>query len=371
MTNKSSKNIVLCLDGTNNQFKEDNSNIVKLARILKKDANKQIVYYDPGVGTLADPAHRTMIFKTLSKVKGLVLGRGMKDDIREAYSFIMNNYEEGDRVFVFGFSRGAYTARSVAGLIQSCGLLEKGNTNLLPYALEMFQSKNINFEVLAKFKHTFGRKCEIELLGLWDTVRSLGWSIFPKYHPYTLNNKSVKAVRHALSIDEKRVFFKPLLWGDKYIGNQDIKEVWFAGVHSDIGGGYPESESGLAKISLKWMVEEINREPFNVLIELDKYKYYVLGEGDNNDYIGPKTGASQHNSLTWGWKLTQYLPIGVWDQDTKSTKIKIVGENRFIKEGSTLHQSVIERLKNHNYNPVNVDLKNIHIYSIESTQSPS
>jgi len=352
------KNIILCLDGTGNQFKEDNSNIVKLVRILEKDTKEQIVYYDPGVGTLADPAYRTFFSKGLSKIKGLALGRGIKEDIKQAYFFIMNNYEDGDRIYIFGFSRGAYTARSVAGMIQACGLLQKHNINLIPYAIEMFQSKNIDFKVLSKFKSTFGRKCEIELLGLWDTVASVGWSFNPTFYPYTINNKSVKAVRHALSIDEKRVLFKPLLWGSDYKDKQDkqdIKEVWFAGVHSDVGGGYPENESGLAKISLEWMVNEISKTPFNLKFDEDKKQRYVFGKGSSGKYVAPDVGAVQHNSLKGFWKITQYLPIKIWDKETKTRKFKFLDEERFIEDGSTIHQSVLQRRDNHSYTPSNIN----------------
>lgn len=359
-----SKNIVLCLDGTGNKFKEDNSNIVKIARVLTKDPQNQMIYYDPGVGTLANPRYRTNIFSALSKIKGLALGRGIKQDIKEAYAFLMNNYEDGDRIFIFGFSRGAYTARSIAGLIEGCGLLEKGNTNLLPYALNMYTSKKIDFKVLAKFKHTFGRKCDIELLGLFDTVRSLGSSFNPLFYPFTENNRSVKAVRHALAIDEKRVFFKPLLWGNKYQKKQNIKEVWFSGVHSDIGGGYPEKESGLAKIALKWMIDEATSKPFNLIKDNGKYNYYVLGE-NNTDYIAPDNSAVMHNSLKGFWKASQFLPIAKWNDVTDTVNLHFAKPDRKVDKESVLYASVFERLENHSYAPSNLDLGNIDIYRIE------
>lgn len=360
-----SKNIVLCLDGTGNQFKEDNSNVVNLSRVLIKNPKTQIVYYNPGVGTLADPAYKTPILKKLSKIAGLAFGYGIIKDIEEAYIFLMNNYEEGDRIYIFGFSRGAYTARSLAGLIHCCGLLEKGNNSLLPYAINLFNSRKIDFKVLAKFKHTFGRICEIELLGLWDSVSSIGWVYSPTFFPFTINNRSVKAVRHALSIDEKRILFSPLHWGDKYRSQQNIKEVWFSGVHSDVGGGYPESESGLAKIALQWMIEEVSGSDFSVLIDENKYNRYVLGKGNSKEYINPSIEADSHNSLKGLWKVIQFIPLSVWNKNTRSTHLEIVSTERLIKKGSTIHSSVLDRYESHGYNARNINFDDIDQYVIE------
>ena len=165
---RAGKNIVICLDGTGNQFREEKSNVVKLFRVLRRDPNMQIAYYDPGVGTLADSDYKMPIVKKLNKMLGLAFGRGLTRNIEEAYSYL--HYEPDDAIFVFGFSRGAYTARALAGFIYSCGLLEKGCQNLIPYAMKLYKTKKVDFEILQKFKTTYGRSCNIDLLGLWDTV---------------------------------------------------------------------------------------------------------------------------------------------------------------------------------------------------------
>ncbi len=232
--------------------------------MLVKIPNEQVIYYDPGVGTLSDPNFTTPIFKKISIYAGLAFGRGILNNVKKAYLFLMENYEEGDRIFIFGYSRGAYTARVLAGLIHGCGLLDKSHKNLLPHALNIYKKTVLDFEILNKFKKTFSRKCEIDLLGLWDTVSSIGWFYNPRFFPYTTNNQSVKAVRHALSIDERRIFFRPLAWGDAFLKKQDVKEVWFPGMHSDIGGGYLEKESGLSKLSLEWMIQEIRCDKFKI-----------------------------------------------------------------------------------------------------------
>ncbi|HED17756.1 MAG TPA: DUF2235 domain-containing protein [Gammaproteobacteria bacterium] len=119
------------------------------------------------------------------------------------------------------------------------------------------------------FKRTFSRECPVHFLGLWDTVKSIGWIYDPVNLPYTMNNPSVGVVRHAISIDERRALFRSNLWGAG-TDEQDVLQVWFAGVHSDVGGGYPENESGLAKIAMQWMVEEAQK--FGLLVDLEKYK---------------------------------------------------------------------------------------------------
>ena len=179
-----SKNIVICLDGTGNQFKEDNSNVVKLFRTVIRNRD-QVAYYDAGVGTLADPQFKSPVAKRISKWLGLGLGVGLLKNVEQAYSYLMEHYETDDRIFIFGFSRGAYTARVLAGFIHACGLLESGNQNLIPYAIKLFRSRKRphwifgrgtpQFEVLMKFKSTFGRSVDIHFLGLWDSVSTFGW----------------------------------------------------------------------------------------------------------------------------------------------------------------------------------------------------
>ncbi len=347
-----SKNIVICLDGTGNQFKEDNSNVVKLFRVLVRDSS-QIAYYDPGVGTLGDPDYKTPVAKRINKLLGLAFGRGLTRNVEQAYSYLMENYRFGDRLFVFGFSRGAYTARVLAGFISSCGLLEPGCQNLIPYAMKLYKAKDPDFKILSRFKSTFGRKINIDFLGLWDSVNTTGWVYNPMLLPYTTNNKSVLTLRHALAIDERRSFFKDMRWGRKYADRQDIKEVWFPGVHSDVGGGYSEQESGLAKVSLRWMIGEAmnpcgepmgGTEPFGIKIDQDKFDRYVLGTG-SKDYVAPDSLAQRHESLKGAWKLVQWIPRSMWVVDEGREAIRWPLPHRGIEPGACLHRSVLERMR--------------------------
>src|SRR5947207_12784094 len=135
-----SKNIVIFCDGTNNEFGICNTNVVRLVQLATQDDSTQLVYYDPGVGTLPDPGAWTRIAKKISKWKALAFGTDIEGKVTTAYSHLMDVYEPGDKVFVFGFSRGAYTARVLAGMLHALGLLPKGNAHLLSYAMEVFRS---------------------------------------------------------------------------------------------------------------------------------------------------------------------------------------------------------------------------------------
>jgi uncharacterized protein (DUF2235 family) len=352
------KNVIICLDGTGNQFEEDNSNVVKLFRVIERDAS-QVAYYDPGVGTLADPAYKIPVAKKINKLLGLAFGRGLSRNVVKAYSFLMDHFKQGDRLFLFGFSRGAYAARVLAGFIHSCGLLEPGCQNLIPYAMKLYKANKVNFEIMNRFKSTYGRNVKIDFLGLWDSVSTMGWIYNPVFLPYTTNNESVHIVRHALAINEKRSFFQEMRWGRKYEDRQNIKEVWFPGVHSDVGGGYCEEESSLAKNSLEWMITEAigphsgdndNTQQFGLRIRQDRFDRYVLGKG-NSKYVEPDSTSDRHESLKGIWKLVQWIPRSVWLVDEGREAVRKPPSHRTIAVGETLHKSVLERMKKRDYQP--------------------
>src|SRR5690242_17029916 len=135
-----SRNLVICCDGTNNQFGPQNTNVVRLIQVLDRDPSKQRLYYDPGVGTLPEPGLFTKLSQRLSELRGLAFGAGLTWKVEEAYSYLMELWEPEDQVFVFGFSRGAYAARVLAGLLHSLGLLPRGNQNLVPYVMRLFKA---------------------------------------------------------------------------------------------------------------------------------------------------------------------------------------------------------------------------------------
>ncbi len=131
------KNVVLCCDGTANEFAQNNTNVVKLYFTVVQDPAMQVAFYHPGIGTMEAVGALTTLSRKVTKVAGLAFGYGLESDIRDAYVFLMNHFEAGDQIFLFGFSRGAYTVRVVASLLHMYGLLEKGNEPLVPYAIRL------------------------------------------------------------------------------------------------------------------------------------------------------------------------------------------------------------------------------------------
>ena len=182
------KNVVLCCDGTANEFAQDRTNVVKLYFTLDPDPARQVTYYHPGLGTMEPPGALSGVTRVFTRLAGRVFGYGLEADIRDAYIFLMNNFEEGDRVFLFGFSRGAYTARAVASLLRMYGLIPSGNDALVPYAVRLLMGihaidssgrhrcaeEKRYFNLAADFKSTFAtRVCKPWFVGVWDTVSSI------------------------------------------------------------------------------------------------------------------------------------------------------------------------------------------------------
>ena len=227
------KNIVICCDGTGNEFSDRNSNVVKVYQMLVLDPT-QVAYYHPGVGTMGARSALSPIGKAWTKLIGYAFGYGASDNVADAYQFLMRNFKPGDQIYVFGFSRGAYTARVLCGLLHMVGLLREDNEGLIPYAIRLMKTKPLTgdvFKIAGKFKDTFSRPCKPHFVGVWDTVSSMGWIYNAVKFPFTTatSNPDLNIVRHAVSIDERRAFFRQNLFGppsDKN-PNQSVEEVWF------------------------------------------------------------------------------------------------------------------------------------------------
>jgi uncharacterized protein (DUF2235 family) len=339
------KNIVICCDGTGNEFGAQNSNVVKLYKMLVCDTT-QIAYYHPGVGTMGARNALTRIGKWWTRVIGLAFGYGISDNVADAYQFLMRTFEAGDHLYVFGFSRGAYTARALCGMLHIVGILSEGNEGLVPYAIRMVKRKKIDFQIAADFKKTFSRECKPYFVGVWDTVSSVGWVYNAVHFPSTTapRNPDFHIVRHAISIDERRAFFRQNLFGAPNNPQQDVQEVWFAGVHSDVGGSYPEAESQLSKIALRWMVCEA--EPAGLIVDEDR-KAGMLGGKPLYVAPDPRT-TNQHESLHGPWWIAEFWPKvvhlesapGIWK---KSLRLNLA-RRRWIAAGSLIHESVDQRV---------------------------
>jgi uncharacterized protein (DUF2235 family) len=363
------KNIVLCCDGTANEFSEDRTNVVKLFYALVEDPARQVAYYHPGLGTLEPAGALTTFSRKVTKLLGLAIGYGLENDVRDAYTFLMNCHEPGDSVYLFGFSRGAYTVRAVASLLHMYGLIPKGNEPLVPYAIRMLTAINkldrrsdkkaekpqlnqqsadpkVNaiFDLANAFKATFSRReCKLHFVGVWDTVSSVGWVENQLRLPYSADNPDIAIGRHAVALDERRAFFRTNLWRPKLPagGPKDLKQVWFAGVHCDVGGGYPEQESGLSKFALEWMLKEASAA--GLLVDPVK-RDEVLGRTDPTKYAPPDPNAKIHESLTIWWWPVEFLLKRHWNSSKGEWERRMnLGRRRTIPPKPLIHQSAYDR----------------------------
>ncbi|MFZ4520895.1 MAG: DUF2235 domain-containing protein [Bacteroidales bacterium] len=334
------KRIAIFCDGTwNTPDEQENgkpcqTNVVKLANALSAkslDGTVQKLYYDLGIGSEGNK---------LKKVFDGATGTGISENILQAYRFIMNNYEPGDELFLFGFSRGAFTVRSLSGLIRNSGILDLRNEGQVKKAYELYRSRHPTYhpksEEATLFRKTYAveESTRIKFIGVFDTVGALGNPLLAhdifngrnEFHDTELSTKIENAF-HALAIDEKRKKFGATLWHQqKDAKGQTLEQVWFAGVHSDVGGGYPES--ALSDISLQWMLEKAATCHLS-------FDPIVL----HPDPLGLK-----HESMKWYYKLngTLHRPIGVKTPNTGPTNEQV-------------HPSVMERFKQDpSYRPENL-----------------
>ncbi|MGW3665160.1 DUF2235 domain-containing protein [Streptomyces sp. NPDC005141] len=263
------KNLVICLDGTGNQVKaKGNTNVVRLYEMLDlSDPVRQIAYYDPGVGTFSAAGAWTPVGRRLSKLLGLAFGSGMKANLAEAYTYLMAHYQPGDHIHVFGFSRGAYTARALVGMLKAVGLMRPGMENLVPYAVSVYARNKDwtrqDWDQLHHFAGAFSNAVEgrvgisVAYLGIWDSVKAAGVLRWNLRWPYTRQVPNVAHIRHAVSVDEKRRPYREYLVkpGDgKRPAPGLVEQVWFAGVHSDVGGTF-DDDPRTATVALKWIVD--------------------------------------------------------------------------------------------------------------------
>ncbi len=326
------KRIVICCDGTwNTPDKMENgiacyTNVVRIAMAVKPisdDGINQLTFYNPGVGTSGSIFRRWFDGAT---------GSGISDNILQAYRYLILNYEPGDELYFFGFSRGAFTVRSLAGLIRNSGILSTNEAALIDRAYKLYKSRSPLTHPREKeatlFRKTFAvaDKVRIKFIGVWDTVGSLGNPLFinnflskislsvlgNQFHDTDLSS-TVDFAYQALAVDEKRRNFKPTLWHQQDTsGKQIMEQVWFSGVHSNIGGGYPET--GLSDIPLNWLLLrakdcnldldkiQTNENPFEVPQESWKgfYKlipplYREIGVKDNGNETVDKSTIEKYN----------------------------------------------------------------------------
>lgn len=255
------KRLVVCCDGTWNTADQEcdgdpcPTNVARLAAAVAgsdADGVEQRVFYLRGVGT-----------SRWERIRGGAFGFGLSDNVKAAYRVIAEHFEPGDEIFLFGFSRGAYTARSTAGFIRNAGILRRQHLRRIGDAYDLYRDSRTHPRALESqlFRRSFSEETRIRCIGVWDTVGALGiplsgvpvidsinrrWA----FHDTTLSS-TVDNAFQALAVDEQRRPFEPSLWQRQPHPTQRLEQVWFAGVHCDVGGGYPDS--GLADLALAWM----------------------------------------------------------------------------------------------------------------------
>ncbi|WP_309231348.1 DUF2235 domain-containing protein [Nocardia sp. SYP-A9097] len=320
-TASAGKNIVICFDGTGNQVRATGStNVVRLFEMLDlSDPEKQIAYYDPGVGTFSARGAWSPPARWFSRVLGLAVGSGLRSNLAEAYTYLIEHWQVGDRVFIFGFSRGSYTARALAGLLHDPGLLRPGSENLVQYVVSAYTRRTTNWGELRRYARSFCSKSEdsefsipVEFLGVWDTVKAAGLFRWELRWPYTRQIPNIVKVRHAVSIDEKRRPYEEYLVKPK--GAQPmLTEAWFAGVHSDVGGTF-EDDPRLAGISLKWIADGAFEA--GLLLRPEAYRKTCAVETEHANGLVHRMG--------WIWALLTYrhrkIPAGARVHDSVRTR---------------------------------------------------
>jgi uncharacterized protein (DUF2235 family) len=335
-------NIVICADGTWNRPEEDiekdfPTNVLKLARSIKPSSGslKQHVFYDWGLGSYH------------SNLSAGATGRGIHKNILDGYRYIVQNYADGDNIYLFGFSRGAYTVRALCGLINNCGILKRPDANLITEAWDIYKSgsdrNHPGGDNATQFRSDHcHRSRSVHFIGVWDTVGALGipfslMGLFDSKDEFydTKMGSNVSFARHAMAIDEQREDFKPTIWESR--AGVDLKQVWFAGVHADIGGSYPPDKGSkliAADAPLKWMLTEAVTQG----LKIEPHIRAALTDG---------AAAKIHKSRNhvYRFKKPLHRPLAI---DDKPTKIHPSVKQRYLADSKYRPPELKKMLKKNN-----------------------
>jgi uncharacterized protein (DUF2235 family) len=303
------KRLVVCCDGTWNRPDQlaggvaAPTNVTKVALAVSREdsaGTEQLLHYEAGVGT-----------RRFERIRGGGFGLGLSRNVRNCYRFLVENYEPGDQLFLLGFSRGAFTARSTAGLVRNSGILRPAYADHIKDAYSLYRARGRQAHPRGIEAQIFRRMYshpdpDIYFVGVWDTVGALGipidgvrlpwitrrWS----FHDTTLSSH-VRYAFQALAIDEERGPFRPTLWEQqKDATGQTLEQLWFSGVHSDVGGGY--SDPSLAEIPLLWMIDRARE--CGLALEPDHFQPATDGIDEARRHLGeqvaPDPLGAMHNS---------------------------------------------------------------------------
>lgn len=312
----SSRNLVVCFDFQQLPTFVPYSNAYYLTRMAHSASERQIVYYDPGVQMLGGPGFLSAMHQNFRYFLRLWSRHDITEHVEYAYRFLMENYRDGDRLFLFGSSAGGPMAIALLEVLETFGLLDKAGMIVVPYAIHGIG--RVSAVQAQEFKSSLSRECTPYFVGLWDSVRVIGSFRGERSNP-RLGKKTAFAY-HALAIDEKRKFFQPVLWAESTEPDQTLEQVWFAGVHGDISGGY--RETGLSDIPLQWMLDKANAA--GMLIDQQRY-----------ERLKPDPLARMHDSRVGALK---FLP----------------STTRRIPKDAIVHPSVEQRMQRSDYSPGNI-----------------
>ncbi|VDB86472.1 unnamed protein product [Peniophora sp. CBMAI 1063] len=328
---KNGRRLVVCIDGTSNQYGDKNTNVIELYRLIRKgEGDNQLTYYNSGIGTYAQPSSKTWSYykRTIGHKLDLAIAWNFERILLGAYHWLSENYRDGDCIFLFGFSRGAYQVRTLSAMIRKVGLIHRGNEAQIPFAYQLYADPESDLvhppakdiedpeasipreSSAATFKTTFSREVKVHFVGAWDTVSSIGVVRARKLLPETIDGMThVCFFRHALALDERRVKFLPeyanggagpsksQLEPVSDESQPHTKEVWFAGTHSDVGGGNEENKSlNRTRPSLRWMFSEASAAGL-------RFDHFIRNSEDIDDI---KIGKE---SLTLVWRVFEHAPF--------------------------------------------------------------
>ncbi|PIL31279.1 hypothetical protein GSI_05977 [Ganoderma sinense ZZ0214-1] len=311
------RTLVLCFDGTGDQFDTDNSNVVKFFSLLKKDdRNEQMCYYQAGIGTYTGHGGTFPLMAKVDKLLDEMVAWNLSTHVMDGYEFLMQNYQAGDKICLFGFSRGAYTARALAGMIHKVGLLPACNHQQVHFAYKMFaRDDEAGWKQSTYFKKAFSIDVDIDFIGVWqvvyepalyqhitdaavrgtqpgdmpksDTVLGTreGWDKLKKG-----NFKVKKRSQHESEFDAENTH-----WDAESHGSTDVKEVWFAGCHCDIGGGSVADDTPhtLARIPLRWMIRECFKKDTGIRFHAELLKDIGLDPASLHPIVKERPSALQ------------------------------------------------------------------------------
>lgn len=270
--------LILLFDGTWND-PQDRTNVYRLSRCIEDfdGTLRQRFFYDPGVGTAP-----------FSRLTGGAFGHGLSRNLLEGYDWLVRRYLEGSEIFVFGFSRGAYTARSLVGMLRKCGLLHTSTPALLKRAEALYRNKNVapNDSLACRFRQRYSREVGVQLIGVWDTVGALGIPGtrlsergFYSWHDTQLS-KIVRHAYHAVALDEFRAAYDVALWtGARKLQQLEVEQRWFIGAHANVGGGYDDDP--LCELPLVWLLERAQAAGLKLRMPSAKPEACMCGPTDS------------------------------------------------------------------------------------------